>query len=926
MGRVAATIKRFLERPDAERRLGPFVLVKQLGRGGFAPVWLAKEVYGSTEVRSAAVKLFSLDRGPRSSGSRRIADELREGIIAETSALCKVEHPNVVRFYSLPIDEESGVMGLAMEHIDGTPLDRRLAKVERLSVDAALALGIAIASALAAVHRAGLVHRDVKPSNVIEAEGVYKLIDFGIAAADLLRAPDSNPSAPEIIDDLPLVITPARPRVGSGVPTIPIGFQSGTPGYMDPVCVGAREPATPASDLYSLGATLFECLTGKVPAAASARPGKGLDEDVLDGFTSAPLLATIVPDVPSALGRMIDTLLAPDRSARPVSAGWVAVRLAEIQREMDVRERALPPEDVGPFRGLGRFEESDRDLYFGRENEIARALKRLRTRGLVTISGSSGSGKSSLARAGVLAAIAENGLGEGPEHWDTAVAEPGRDPRTAVALALAPFVDGAAAMTPEALVLALGQRAREKARGVVLLLDQLEELATLASGESQAWTADLLVCIEQKAISGVRALAAARRDLLDPLLAMGALGDSMGPGLILIKPITDQVWGDVLDQALGAYGYTFEDDALRSDLLAQLEGTEGAMPLVQFALTELWRKRDPHAKKVTRGGLDAIGGIAGALERHAEATLEALVQTDGSAEDAARAVLMALTTPQGTRSTRKLADLERDAGPATGEVIVSLERARLIVRGPHGVTLAHEALLTQWGKLRGWVAEARQDRLLAEEIERDAERWIGDPEGVPLWPRRRLVMGEALQKRGPKRLSAEAARFLKASRWASLRVWLLVGGSVTTALISLLGFGFAYFRAEQHRVEDLLRQKQTLENNQREINILVAQLKEATDEVTRKQIEKKIVQQAEKTDPAPPVRVGAHTAAHGPRPSPPPSAPPALPAPTSTASTTTLPSPDPPLVSPAPGATTPPTDLPFTNEFRKPSPAPSSLH
>ena len=115
MGRLAPAIKRFLDRPAAERRLGPFVLVEQLGHGGFAPVWLAKEVYGATELRAAAVKLFTLQRSPRSRGNGPNTGKARDRIVAEARALCQVEHPNVVRFYSLPIDEARGVMGLAME-------------------------------------------------------------------------------------------------------------------------------------------------------------------------------------------------------------------------------------------------------------------------------------------------------------------------------------------------------------------------------------------------------------------------------------------------------------------------------------------------------------------------------------------------------------------------------------------------------------------------------------------------------------------------------------------------------------------------------------------------------------------------------------------------------------------------------------------
>src|SRR5262249_30211313 len=151
-------------------------------------------------------------------------------------------------------------------------------------------------------------------------------------------------------------------------------------------------PATFASDLYALGATLFECLTGMVPAAASAKEGKGLRGEVLDGRASTPPLAEVAKDVPASLGRLVDALLAPARSARPTSAELVAIRLEQIKSELAGLTRSLPPESVGPFRGLGRFEQGDRDVYFGRASEVAAALEMLRSRGVVALVGPSGSG------------------------------------------------------------------------------------------------------------------------------------------------------------------------------------------------------------------------------------------------------------------------------------------------------------------------------------------------------------------------------------------------------------------------------------------------------------------------------------------------------------------------------------------------------
>ncbi len=193
-------------------------------------------------------------------------------------------------------------MGLAMEYVAGTPLDKRLDADQRLSIAGTLAVGIAIASALSAVHRAGLVHRDVKPGNVIEAAGIYKLIDFGIAAADALSAkkPREN-RKPKVImlDDLPLEIGATKissmeggvtqgPASSTSSDPSSLGVRCGTVGYIDPVVVSMGVPATPSSDLYALGAMLFECLTGKVPAAALMPDGRGLKGEVLDGRAAAP--------------------------------------------------------------------------------------------------------------------------------------------------------------------------------------------------------------------------------------------------------------------------------------------------------------------------------------------------------------------------------------------------------------------------------------------------------------------------------------------------------------------------------------------------------------------------------------------------------------------------------------------------------------
>jgi eukaryotic-like serine/threonine-protein kinase len=869
--RLAPALQSFLALPAAERRIGPFLLVEQLGRGGFAPVWLAREAYGATELRTAAVKLFPLGGD---GGDAPVASlvAVRGRILEEARALCRVEHPNVVRFYALALDEARSVGGLAMEHVAGTSLDQRLAVRGRISVPETLAVGIAIASALAAAHHKGIVHRDVKPANVVEAAGAYKLIDFGIAAADALNVVSSGspvggtaPRREERVrfDDLApealgtrastlLDMLPAR-KGETKASTIPGALACGTLGYIDPACLALNAPADATSDLYGLGATLFECLTGRVPAAKPTDAGVGLRGDVLDGRATAPPLLDMAPEAPAALCGLVDALLRPERQARPSSAEWVATVLEQVRAELAGLTQALPPESVGPFRGLGRFREGDRGVFFGRSSEIAAALEVLRGRGLLALVGPSGSGKSSLARAGVLPAIAEGALGGWPKAWDAVSTEPGHDPRAAIAAALAPLVPDAGAREPEALIEALAERARSAERGVVLLIDQLEGLTTLPACPSRDWTILLLHGLASPASPGVRLVVTARRDLLDPLLALEGLGKSLIRGSVLIEPIAELTWAAVLEQALAAYGYALEDEALREEIAAGIAQTGSAMPLVQFALTELWEKRDKVAKKVTRAGLHAIGGLSGALERHAEATLAELGEEVAGAEQAAKGVLLSLTTPQGTRAARTLEELLDAAGPDAREVVEAFEQARLLVVAADGVTLAHEALLSQWGRLRAWVQEAQ---LLGEELERDAARWRADPTLRPLWRERRLALGEWLVGQRFTRLSADAVAFLKAARQERRARLVGIGVSVVIAatfvgLVGLVGLvGVAYIRVlkakwqteavEQTNSRALIDQRERGREKAQAIDRLLEELRAARTEEQRRAVEIRI--------------------------------------------------------------------------------------
>ncbi len=754
-------------------------------------MWLASERYGNTELRTAAVKLFYL---PRTNQREQAASEtdtgaderFRERIIDEARALCQVEHPNVVKFYSLQIDDECGIAGLAMEYVAGESLRNVLSEKGTLSVEQTILLAIALTSALCEIHLAGLLHRDIKPANIVESAGSYKLIDFGIASIDkrdrrriefkrqnsgeksLANASSIEASATRLQTNLDKRdISRSLNHDTDSSAANDSGF-AGTIGYVDPICVRTGLPANAASDLYSLGVVLFESLVGAIPAKVKSKNRTALSNLVLDGRAAAPPLEELIPDIRSRLANLVNSLLDPKPDRRPRSATEVAYELEQIRSELTDQPKNLPDETTGPFRGLGRYEASDKDIYFGRNEEVSEAVRLLRASGLITLIGASGSGKSSLARAGIAPAIMSGTLDSWLRTWDLAVAVPSSDPRLSVGLSLARFLPHAHGYPADALVAKLAERVQATKQGLIILIDQAEELVTVSNQRDCEWVFRFLSRLTEPVIPGLRAIVTVRRDLLDPLLSLGANAAILVKNVLLVAPLTYQVWRRVLDQSLSVYGYRFEDNSLRDDVLNEIKGAPAAMPLIEFALSELWEQRDADRKLITRKSFIAIGKIGGALGRYADQTYEQLVAADASTAEMSRGLLLALTTPQGTRVKKRMEQLVDEVPSSrTSAIVEHFLRSRLLVRDDdenQGITFAHESLLTQWDTLRRWIGEAREDRELAEEIERDALRWKRDPSNALYLRRLRLAAVAGLQERNTIKLSDRARAFISASR------------------------------------------------------------------------------------------------------------------------------------------------------------------
>lgn len=798
--RPSPAIARILERDPP--RLGPFRIVAELGEGGFAPVFAAVEEHAGVELRTVALKLFA---------TAQVASA--DQILDEARALCRVEHPNVVRFLQLVTGD--AVIGIAMEHVRGRSVEARILEEVTLPVDVTLEIGVAVATALACVHASGIVHRDVKPANVIDANGVYKLIDFGIAAR--VRGPSAAASTAalptsglvrtgrdrtgEVDVATGDTLQRGRETVTDSRATFDEGSASaegpaGTMGYIDPVCLASHEHADRSSDLYALGATLYECLTGRLPA--SKGPGEEsskLHLPIALGMEPAIPLAELAPHVPAEVARLVDSLVAPRREDRPKRAEWVASELERLRRLRRGERRALPAE--GPFRGLSPFDAEHRDVYFGRQAELATALEVLRVRGVLALAGPSGSGKSSLARAAVLPAIADGALGAWPKEWTAIALSPGAAPMQSVQRALAPVLDDADRAGPEELADRLAERVDASGIGLVILIDALEEVVTLGGIAEAAELARFVAAISASPRPGVRLVVTLRRDFLDPLLAIATWGSALTRGAVLVSPLSPRALADVLDDRLAAYGYALEDDAMRADLAAQLGKAAESMPLVEFALARLWRERDEVARRIPRVALERIGGVAGALQQHAESVIASLDPA------AVRELLVALTTPRGTRARRSRTDLLAEVRrPSAAATLDALERARLVVLDDRQLTLAHDALIAEWPRLRAWVAALERDRVVAEEVETAAARWKTRRGTDALLRGATLATAREVARSGHVRLSDDARRFVSASRSFELRSIVGVASLVSAVAIGGLVLGGLYLRAARETEDE----------------------------------------------------------------------------------------------------------------------------
>jgi DNA-binding SARP family transcriptional activator/WD40 repeat protein/type II secretory pathway predicted ATPase ExeA len=726
-----------LDREIAANRLGPvanrprvvgnYELHERIGEGAFAVVHRATQ---SSLGREVAVKIVRAELANRPEFVRRFE--------AEAQMVASIEHPNVVPLYDYW--REPGHAYLVMRWMTGGSLETRL-DGGGLGLDAVTGLVDQIGAALDAAHGHDVVHRDVKPANILfdEAGRAY-LGDFGIALAAEER---STPHA-ALSEGSPIFASPEQLR---------------------------REPAGPEADVHALGIVAFTALTGRTPFHDAADEAELLRRQLREPI---PSVSSITTGIPAELDEVIAIATAKDAHDRYPTAGAFATAFRAAAGGILAVPAPAIRTGTNPYLGLRAFSESDAAAFHGRArlvDELVAACTDPDRRFLAVV-GPSGSGKSSVVRAGLVPAL-RAGRSPGSARWFVTTMVPGARPFEALETALLRV----AVNPPSALLDQLRDGDRGIHRGVsrlvpdgadtvLVVIDQFEELFTATDEAERLRFLRAIATAVTEPRGSLRVVATMRADFYDQPLRHPEFAQLFKDSVVAITPLAPDELEESITAPAAGVGMTFEP-GLVAEIVADVNSQPGALPLLQYALTQSFDASD--GAIITTQAYHEVGGLTGALARRAE-MLQG--EANGDERTAIRRLFGRLVTlgdgSDDTRRRVRISELPIDG--ATERMIERFGDARLLTfdRDPGTreptVEVAHEALLRAWPRLRAWLDEDREMLRMHRHLTASATSWAErDSDPNELYRGDRLVAAEALAASAVVTLNDTEASFVVAS-------------------------------------------------------------------------------------------------------------------------------------------------------------------
>ncbi|MCB9461534.1 MAG: protein kinase [Anaerolineaceae bacterium] len=722
-----------------------YEIKEQVGVGGFGSVYRALQ---SNVDREVAVKVILPEHANR--------PEFIQRFETEAQLVAHLEHPHIVPLYDYWRDPSGAY--LVMRYLRGGNLRESLAEQGAWEAKPTIALINQIAAALDFAHRHNVIHRDLKSDNILlDEEGNAYLTDFGIAK-DLVQNT-----------------------------TLTKDMLLGTPAYLAPEQIRG-EGATAQSDIYALGILTYEILTGTKPFIEST-PAAVLFKQLNDPL---PDVSQQRSELSGEVDEVLQQATAKDLSKRYKTAIEFAYALqsallgdATVSQKIDlnllVNDGATEIiAKYNPYKGLRAFQQADAGDFFGRNDLIERLLKRLDSSQtnsqFLAVVGPSGSGKSSVIKAGLLPAVRESRLNDEP--WYITEMVPGTHPFEELEAALlkiapndVPDLHGILTRDERGLVRAIKRILPTSEARVLLLIDQFEEVFTLVDDEERRKLfLDSVMAAAQDERSQVTIIITLRADFYDRPLLYGDFGELIRQRTELVLPLSNSQLQEAIVEPARLVNMELENGLVNA-IIKDVRMQPGALPLLQYALTELFERRT--GRMMTLNTYQEIGGTSGALARRAD---EIYSQLDDAEAEAARQIFLRLVTlGDGTEDTRRrvliseLLSLTTDRG-IIQRVLDTFGKYRLMTFDRDPVTrnatveVAHEALIRQWDRMRGWLEESREVLRLQRQLNGATRDWLqADHDPSFLATGIRLQQLEDLAATSDIVLNQDEAAFLQAS-------------------------------------------------------------------------------------------------------------------------------------------------------------------